>query len=190
MKVQKHLSKAYFGQRGITFIYALSYDSTYESVYSECKKRRITLAEKLRKLPLAFFGKKDLSDLTSTIMNDVNALEMIFAHAVPEIFAVAAMLVICAIALIIYNPLMSAALLWVAPFAGLLIYLSRKLQFKNFKMYGYNESPLTMTFRKALKTFKKSSPTAKKKASAKHWMTTPSFTKSPRLRANSCLESS
>ena len=119
------------------FIYALSYDSTYESVYSECKKRRITLAEKLRKLPLAFFGKKDLSDLTSTIMNDVNALEMIFAHAVPEIFAVAAMLVICAIALIIYNPLMAAALLWVAPFAGLLIYLSRKLQFKNFK-HTYN----------------------------------------------------
>ncbi len=119
------------------FIYALSYDSTYESVYSECKKRRITLAEKLRKLPLAFFGKKDLSDLTSTIMNDVNALEMIFAHAVPEIFAVAAMLVICAVALIIYNPLMAAALLWVAPFAGLLIYLSRKLQFKNFK-HTYN----------------------------------------------------
>ena len=119
------------------FIYALSYDSTYESVYSECKKRRITLAEKLRKLPLAFFGKKDLSDLTSTIMNDVNALEMIFSHAVPEIFAVAAMLVICAVALIIYNPLMAAALLWVAPFAGLLIYLSRKLQFKNFK-HTYN----------------------------------------------------
>ncbi|OWV19306.1 ATP-binding cassette, subfamily B [Fibrobacter sp. UWB16] len=119
------------------FIYALSYDSTYESVYSECKKRRITLAEKLRKLPLSFFGKKDLSDLTSTIMNDVNALEMIFSHAVPEIFAVAAMLVICAVALIIYNPLMAAALLWVAPFAGLLIYLSRKLQFKNFK-HTYN----------------------------------------------------
>lgn len=119
------------------FIYALSYDSTYESVYSECKKRRITLAEKLRKLPLAFFGKKDLSDLTSTIMNDVNALEMIFSHAVPEIFAVAAMLVICAVALIIYNPLMATALLWVAPFAGLLIYLSRKLQFKNFK-HTYN----------------------------------------------------
>ena len=119
------------------FIYALSYDSTYESVYSECKKRRITLAEKLRKLPLAFFGKKDLSDLTSTIMTDVNALEMIFSHAVPEIFAVAAMLVICAVALIIYNPLMAAALLWVAPFAGLLIYLSRKLQFRNFK-HTYN----------------------------------------------------
>ncbi len=119
------------------FLYACSYSSTYDSVYLECKKRRITLAEKLRKLPLAFFGKKDLSDLTSTIMNDVNALEMIFAHAVPEIFAVAAMLVICAVALIIYNPLMAAALLWVAPFAGLLIYLSRKLQFKNFK-HTYN----------------------------------------------------
>ena len=114
-------------------LYACSYSSTYDSVYLECKKRRITLAEKLRKLPLSFFGKKNLSDLTSTIMGDVNALEMIFAHAVPEIFAVAIMLFICAVALIIYNPLMGIALLWVAPFAGLLIFLSRKMQFKNYK---------------------------------------------------------
>ena len=114
-------------------LYALSYSSTYDSVYLECKKRRITLAEKLRKLPLAFFGKKDLSDLTSTIMADVNALEMIFSHAVPEIFAVAIMLLICAVALISYNPLMGIALLWVAPFAGLLILFSRKMQFKNYK---------------------------------------------------------
>ena len=114
-------------------IYAFSYSSTYDSVYLECKKRRITLAEKLRKLPLSFFGKKDLSDLTSTIMADVNSLEMIFSHAVPEIFAVAIMLLICAVALIIYNPLMGIALLWVAPFAGLLIFFSRKMQFKNFK---------------------------------------------------------
>ena len=114
-------------------LYALSYSSTYDSVYLECKKRRITLAEKLRKLPLAFFGKKDLSDLTSTIMADVNSLEMIFSHAVPEIFAVGAMLVLCAIALFIYNPLMATALLWVVPFAGLLIFISRKMQFKNYK---------------------------------------------------------
>ncbi len=121
------------------FLYACSYSSTYDSVYLECKKRRITLAEKLRKLPLSFFGKKDLSDLTSTIMNDVNALEMIFAHAVPEIFAVGAMLVLCAIALFIYNPLMATALLWVVPFAALLIYLSRKIQFNNFK-HTYNSA--------------------------------------------------
>ena len=114
-------------------LYALSYSSTYDSVYLECKKRRIMLAEKLRKLPLAFFGKKDLSDLTSTIMADVNSLEMIFSHAVPEIFAVGAMLVLCAIALFIYNPLMATALLWVVPFAGLLIFISRKMQFKNYK---------------------------------------------------------
>ncbi len=114
-------------------LYALSYSSTYDSVYLECKKRRITLAEKLRKLPLAFFGKKDLSDLTSTIMADVNSLEMIFSHAVPEIFAVGAMLVLCAIVLFIYNPLMATALLWVVPFAGLLIFISRKMQFKNYK---------------------------------------------------------
>lgn len=63
-------------------IYRFSYSATYSSVYDESMRRRVSIAEKLRKLPLSFFGKKNLSDLTSTIMDDCNALEMIFSHAV------------------------------------------------------------------------------------------------------------
>ena len=98
---------------------------------------------------------------------------MIFSHAVPEIFAVAAMLVICAVALIIYNPVMAAALLWVAPFAGLLIYLSRKFQFKNFK-HTYNAARvITEDIQESLENIQE----------IKSYCV-------PRLKANSCQESS
>jgi len=61
----------------------LQYSSTYTKIYNESANRRISLAEKLRKLPLAFFGEKNLSDLTSTIMNDSTELETTFSHTVP-----------------------------------------------------------------------------------------------------------
>lgn len=109
-------------------LFWLSYGATYDSVYSESKKRRISLAEKLRKLPLAFFGKKNLSDLTSTIMVDVSSLEMIFSHAVPELFAVIIMLIVCCVGLAFYNPYMTIALFWVVPFAAMIIVLSKKKQ--------------------------------------------------------------
>lgn len=109
-------------------LYWLSYGATYDSVYLESKKRRISLAEKLRKLPLAFFGKKNLSDLTATIMADVNSLEMIFSHAVPELFAVIIMLIVCCVGLAFYNPYMTIALFWVVPFAAMIIVLSKKKQ--------------------------------------------------------------
>lgn len=118
-------------------LFWLSYGATYDSVYSESKKRRISLAEKLRKLPLAFFGKKNLSDLTSTIMADVNSLEMIFSHAVPELFAVIIMLIVCCVGLAFYNPYMTIALFWVVPFAAMIIVLSKKKQNTAF-MGTYN----------------------------------------------------
>ena len=118
-------------------LFWLSYGATYDSVYSESKKRRISLAEKLRKLPLAFFGKKNLSDLTSTIMVDVSSLEMIFSHAVPELFAVIIMLIVCCVGLAFYNPYMTIALFWVVPFAAMIIVLSKKKQNTAF-MGTYN----------------------------------------------------
>ena len=109
-------------------IYAFSYSATYDSVYDESMRRRVSIAEKLRKLPLSFFGKKNLSDLTSTIMDDCNALEMIFSHAVPELFAAIGSVTVIAIMLFSYNWKMSSALFWVVPAAALLIALSKKIQ--------------------------------------------------------------
>lgn len=64
----------------------IQYNATFLSTYVESGVRRVTLAEKLRKIPLSFFGKKDLSDLTSTIMNDCAQMETASSHFIPELF--------------------------------------------------------------------------------------------------------
>ena len=112
----------------ILVIYGFSYTATYDSVYDESMRRRVSIAERLRKLPLSFFGKKNLSDLTSTIMDDCNSLEMIFSHAVPELFAAIGSVTIIGIMLFHYNWKMSIALYWVVPAAALVIALSKKIQ--------------------------------------------------------------
>ena len=63
----------------------IQYNATYFATYTESGVRRITLAERLRKIPLSFFGKKDLADLTSTIMADCTFLEQSFSHFIPEL---------------------------------------------------------------------------------------------------------
>ena len=74
----------------VIFVIAFrQYASTYTKIYTESAERRIALAEKLRKLPLAFFGERNLSDLTSTIMADCSEIEHVFWHAVPQLFAAA-----------------------------------------------------------------------------------------------------
>lgn len=69
----------------VLFVIAMiQYKSTYTKIYTESANRRIGIAEKLRKLPLAFFGEKNLSDLTATMMEDCNMLETLFSHTVPS----------------------------------------------------------------------------------------------------------
>lgn len=106
------------------------YNATYFATYKESGVRRITLAETLRKIPLSFFGKKDLADLTSTIMADCTFLEQSFSHFVPELFGSIASTVIVGIALLIYNPVLAAAALWVLPVSFLIVALSSKVQEK------------------------------------------------------------
>ena len=106
------------------------YNATYFATYKESGVRRITLAETLRKIPLSFFGKKDLADLTSTIMADCTFLEQSFSHFVPELFGSIASTDIVGIALLIYNPVLAAAALWVLPVSFLIVALSSKVQEK------------------------------------------------------------
>ena len=108
----------------------LQYTVTYMGTYEESERRRITLAEKLRTLPLRFFQEHDISDLTSTIMGDCAGFEHAFSHTVPQFWgSVISTLLVC-LALIIYDWRMGLALLWVAPVAFAIILLSRKLQEK------------------------------------------------------------
>ncbi len=122
----------------VMFVIAyFQYDSTYTRIYEESAKRRISLAETLRKLPLAFFEKKDIADLSATIMEDATHIEQLFSHAVPQIFAAGISLVVMAIMMFIYNWSMSLAVFWVVPVAFLVFFLSRKLQKKTHEeVYG------------------------------------------------------
>ena len=116
----------------IMYIFAvLQYRSTYTTVYDESANRRISLAEKLRKLPLAFFGEKNLSDLTATIMDDCTDLEHTFSHAVPQLFASLISLCLIAIGMAFYNWQLTLSLFWVVPLAMAIILLSKRGIFKS-----------------------------------------------------------
>ena len=106
------------------------YVRLYTNVYNESANSRIDLAERLKKLPLSYFGKRDLADLTETMMNDMNLYETIFSHAVPHIYSTAISTGVIALMLIIYNPKLAFAALWVIPISLLIIFLSRKSQKK------------------------------------------------------------
>lgn len=106
------------------------YVRLYTNVYNESANSRIDLAERLKKLPLSYFGKRDLADLAETMMNDMNLYETIFSHAVPHIYATAISTGVIALMLIIYNPKLAFAALWVIPISLLIIFLSKKSQKK------------------------------------------------------------
>ena len=122
----------YYVVLGLSFILVTyligvrQYNSTYTSVYDESAARRVSLAEKLRKLPMAFFGEKNLSDLTSTIMDDCTDLEHTFSHSVPQLYAALISIGLVAVAMFFWNWQLALALFWVVPVALLMVLLSKK----------------------------------------------------------------
>ena len=104
------------------------YNATYFATYTESGVRRITLAERLRKIPLSFFGKKDLADLTSTIMADCTFLEQSFSHFIPELAGSIISTVLIAFSLFFYDWRMALAALWVMPVAFAIVGFSAKVQ--------------------------------------------------------------
>lgn len=109
-------------------VYYFQYNSSYFTTYIESEQRRIHIAEKLRELPLSYFGKKDLSDLTSTILNDCTVLEHNFSHVMPQFFGAIISTIIIAVSLFAFDWRMSVAALWVLPIALLIIGCSGKVQ--------------------------------------------------------------
>ena len=107
------------------------YRATYGLVYGEVKAIRIGLAERLRKLPLGYFGKRDLADLTETIMGDVNRLEHVWSHCLGYLYGSYISTAIIAIGMLIYNWRMALACLWGVPVAFALLFGSRKLTKRN-----------------------------------------------------------
>ena len=104
------------------------YNATYFATYVESGVRRITLAEQLRKIPLSFFGKKDLADLTSTIMADCTFLEQSFSHFIPELAGSIISTLLIAIGLFSFDWRMAMAALWVLPVSFAIVGFSAKVQ--------------------------------------------------------------
>lgn len=106
------------------------YNNTYFTTYEESGKRRLGLAERLRKLPLSFFGKRDLADLTSTIMSDCEVIEKSTSHFIPGLFGSLISTILIAAGLFVFDWRMALAALWVIPVSVLIVLLSYKVQDK------------------------------------------------------------
>ncbi len=106
----------------------VQYNATYFATYVESGVRRITLAERLRKIPLSFFGKKDLADLTSTIMADCTFLEQSFSHFIPELAGSVIFTLLISVSLLFFDWRMALAALWVLPISFAIVGFSAKIQ--------------------------------------------------------------
>lgn len=106
------------------------YNNTYFTTYEESGKRRLCLAERLRKLPLSFFGKRDLADLTSTIMSDCEVIEKSTSHFIPGLFGSLISTILIAAGLFVFDWRMALAALWVIPVSVFIVLLSYKVQDK------------------------------------------------------------
>lgn len=107
------------------------YKATYGLVYNEVKTTRLSLAERLRKLPLGYFGKRDLADLTETIMGDVNRMENVWSHVLGYLYGAYISTAIIAVCLLVYDWRLAIACLWGVPVAFGLLFGSRKIAARN-----------------------------------------------------------
>ncbi|MBM6923408.1 ABC transporter ATP-binding protein [Hydrogenoanaerobacterium saccharovorans] len=103
------------------------YYATYGLVYNEVKSTRLSLAERLRKLPLGYFGKRDLADLTETIMGDVNRMEHVWSHVLGYLYGAYLSTTIIAVCLLVYDWRLAIACLWGVPVAFGLLFGTRRI---------------------------------------------------------------
>lgn len=104
------------------------YRATYTVVYEESARKRIAIAERLRLLPLSFFGKRDLADLTSVIMKDCSDQERLFSHTMPQIFGMGASTLVFAAMMFAFDWRLAASALWPIPVALAALLLTARVQ--------------------------------------------------------------
>ena len=123
----------------IFMVHWKQYYYVYNTTYDSSMEKRISLAESIRELPLSYFERKDLSDLSVTIMGDCTDLEHVFSHAIPQFYGSIISMILMSIGMFLFNPTLSVALLWVVPVSFLLLGSSIKFQEK-FNVNVVNKS--------------------------------------------------
>lgn len=112
------------------------YDNVYTNTYTETAKKRVELSNRLRKLPLSFFAHRDLSDLTTTILSDMEAMEHAYSHAVPSFYGTILSVLFIALSISLMSPWMALALLWPFPIAIGFLFLMRKKKYEKDKAHA------------------------------------------------------
>ncbi len=115
------------------FIAKNDYNKSFVTIYEESARSRIKLAEKLKKLPLSYFGKKDIADLSATIMSDATTFEHLFSHSVPKVYAGVISIIIIAAMMFVFDYRLALSLFWVVPVAYIVFMLAKNKIRKLFK---------------------------------------------------------
>lgn len=137
----------------------IEYTKTFIDIYQESANRRISISEFLRKLPLSFFAKRDISDLTTVVMTDTSGIEHALAHVIPQCYGTVLSTVVIFLSMLIFNFKMAMSLFWVIPIAFAIVLLSRKLQksysekFKSEKLASSDQIQTTLEMIKEIKSF-------------------------------------
>lgn len=137
----------------------IEYTKTFIDIYQESANRRISISEFLRKLPLSFFAKRDISDLTTVVMTDISGIEHALAHVIPQCYGTVLSTVVIFLSMLIFNFKMAMSLFWVIPIAFAVVLLSRKLQksysekFKSEKLVSSDQIQTTLEMIKEIKSF-------------------------------------
>ena len=137
----------------LVIIYVLlnvNYDDLYNTTYKESANLRIDIANRLSQLPLSYFSKHDLSDLSQTIMADVAAIEHAMSHSIPRVFAIMFFFPIIALCLIIGNIKLGLAVVLPIVIGYLLVLLSKKLQIREYKKYYLKLRDNSESFQEAI----------------------------------------
>lgn len=135
-------------------VHYFQYAALYDATFIESANRRIGLAEHLRKLPLSFFGNRDLSDLTATMIADCSHLDQMFSHFIPATIAAVISTTMVAIAMFIFNWRMALAVLWVVPFSTILAVGSKKIQDKYGVQSFLEKRAVTDSIQECLETIR------------------------------------
>ncbi len=125
------------------------YRATYSAVYQESARKRIAIAERLRLLPLSFFGRRDLSDLTSVIMKDCSDQERLFSHTMPQIFGMGASTLVFAVMMFAFDWRLAASALWPIPVALVALLLTAHIQ----KSHTAKKNAASLSFADALQEY-------------------------------------
>ena len=143
----------------MTVLTYIEYTKTFIDIYKESANRRIEIAEFLRKLPLSFFAKRDLADLTTIIMTDTSGIEHALAHVIPQCYGTLISTIIIFVAMSFLNFKLTLALFWVIPIAFFVVFISRKMQikysqaFKKEKLGASDQIQMTLEMVKEIKAF-------------------------------------